>query len=447
MDLWTTLTQLFLAVVLGGVIGLEREVNEKKQASPEGKLSAIVGVRSFSFVALLGAIIGLLYFEFTNLSLLFGGAFLLLLLMFYHHDSTNTKDAGITTELALIFSFIIGNLLTLQVLPVQLILAITVVVILLLSQKEKIKHVVEDIRKQEINAFISFAIIAIVILPFLPNQSYAIADIPGIQSFLENFDVNVQKILAIDMINPFKLWLIVALITGVDFIGYVLEKIFGSKKGWLLTSAVGGFVSSTATTQSLAQESKHKSQVNHLVSAALVANLVSFIQIAILIGAINSVLLIKLFPILLMMFVAAGILLFYFLHAKDEKALKEEKATTNKQKNIIDIGAAIKFAFLFLVINIVSKISLELFGESAFLLTTGIGAVIGLDAVMINTAQLAGTHIDYTLAAFAFILANAVNLFGKSIYSFTQGKKEFAVRFLMSVTIIVITSLLGVFFV
>lgn len=447
MDIWFIATTLFLSMVLGAVIGLEREVNEKEVEGHKGKASAIVGLRSFSFIAILGAIVGLLYGSFSSIALLLGGAFFLLLIVFYVINSLQTDGHGITTELGMIFSFVIGVLLALKAFPIQLVFALTIVIILLLSQKDKIKNVVEDIRKQEVNAFISFALIAIVILPFLPNTSFAIADIPGIKGFLENFHVNVQKLTNIDFVNPFSLWLIVALITGVDLIGYILEKTLGTKKGWLIASAVGGFVSSTATTLSLAQESVHRKQINPLISAALLSNLVSFFQIAILIGALNAALLLQLTPILMCMIVATTALVFYFLRANESKTNTKETIVKSDRKGIIDIAGALRFAFIYLTISIFSKIALAFFGNSGFLITTGIGALVGLDAVMINTAQLAGNTIDYILGAIAFIIANGVNLFGKTFFSFLQGKKEFAIKFLISVVIITLSSLAGLLFI
>ena len=447
MDVFSIVIKITLALVLGAVLGLEREVNEKKLDKYQGKPTATIGLRTFALVALLGTITGLLYNSFIGLSLLIGGAFLILLIVFYVLDVLQTKEQGITTEIAMVFSFVIGLILALELLPVHLLLAITVIVVLLLSQKEKIKDVVEDIKKSEVNAFISFALIAIVILPFLPNTTYALADIPGIGPFLENFGVNVQKIAHLDVLNPFKLWLIVALITGVDLIGYVLERTIGSKKGWLIASGVGGFVSSTATTQSLAQESRNRGAVNHLVSAAVLANMVSFVQVAILIGALNGLLLLTLLPVLGFMCIAATGLLIYFLRVKEEKDDHETKIVESSQHAIIDIAGALKFAMLFLAISVFSKIALEFFGNNGFLIATGIGSLIGLDAVMINTAQLAGQNIDFTLAALAFILANAVNLFGKSFYSFYQGKREFAMKFFISVLVIIIASLVGLLFI
>lgn len=451
MDVASLAFTLLVGLGLGAVIGLEREVNEKSKQDQDEKLrpTAIVGLRSFSLITVLGVIAGFLYPVLPGLSIVVSSIFFLLLLIFYVLHSLQTKDPGITTELAMVFSFVIGILLTVKTFPIQITIAIAIVVTLLLSQKRKIKSAVEEIKFQEVNAFISFAIIALVVLPFLPNTSYALQDIPGLMTFFQNLGMEDAKILSIDLINPFKLWLIVVLVIGVDLVGYILERLTGSNKGWLLASAAGGFVSSTATTQSLAQESKHRHKINPLLSAAILSNIVSFVQIAVLIALINSVFAIKLLPILgLMLFAGLG-LLFYFLFIDRTSSEAVDQKEVHKQENekIIDIGAALKFAGLFLVISIFSKITLELYGNNGFFIATGIGALIGLDAVMINTASLAGGQIDYRAAGFAFILANAANLFGKSFYSFAMGKKEFAVKFLISMIIIIIASLLGLFFI
>lgn len=437
--------RIILALVIGGLIGLEREINEKKSIDRSKKPVAIMGVRSFSLIGGLGSLAGILYDPITPFSLLLSGSFMILLFVFYTLDSLATRDFGLTTEIAILYTYLIGFILMHDIVSIQLLLAITVILILLLSRKDQIKGVVEGIKRAEVNAFIGYAIIALVILPFLPNQTYSLSDIPGSTNFVANFGFEIQKLARIELFNPFKIWLIVALITGVDMAGYALERTIGQKKGWILTSIAGGFISSTATTQSLAHESKETRHIHHLLASALLANLVSFFQIAIIIGTINSAFLIKLLPTL------GSILLFsfgtviFFMRAKEKG--KEHAVATLKPHKIFDLGAALKFASLFLIISVISKIGLEFFGNTVFLATTVIGSIIGIDAVMINTSELAGKAIDVRLGVIAFTLANAVNLYAKTFYSFLQGRKDFAIKFGVSVTGIILFSLLGLLFV
>lgn len=440
--------KLILSFILGAVIGLEREINEKKPGRLGEKPQAILGLRTFSLITVLGALTGFLYQDFLWISVLLAAASFIFFLVFYIIDTINTKDTGITTELALFFSFLIGILVALDVFPVQITIALAVVLILILSRKRKIKDVVEDIHSKELNAFVAYAIIALVILPFLPNTTYSISDL-GLGSLLESFGLPVERVANIDLFNPFKLWTIVALITGIDIIGYILERTIGQKKGWILASIAGGFVSSTATTQSLAQQSRTSKRVNHLLAAALIANLVSFFQIAILMAPLNAAFVASLFPTFLAIIFAALAITFYFLRSRESEGSSKtvEETEENTEGGIFEIAPALKFAGIYLVISIFSKIALEFFGGGAFLVATAIGALAGLDAVMVNTAQLAGGRIDFSLAFWAFIIANAVNLLGKSFYSYLQGKREFAVKFAVSVGIIIASSLVGILFI
>jgi len=446
MDIAHIGSRLFLAFVLGAVLGLERELNEQKTATNNPKYSAVLGIRSFSLVTALGAVAGILSFNFMPFALILSIGFFLMLIVFYYLNARFTNDHGITTGVAVIYSFVIGLILMTDAIPIQLTLVLTIIVIVLLSQKSRIKDVVRDINIRELNAFISFAILAVVILPFLPNASYALVDIPGVKDFLRNLTPMMRSLAQVDMVNPFKLWLVVVLITGIDLVGHILERTIGQKKGWLLASMAGGFVSSTATTQSLAQESRNTTKTNHLLAAAVLANLVSFFQIAFVIIAINSTFFAHLIPILLCMIFASFFILLYFLKIREGHNIEVHENIEQKQSSIIDLKAALKFASLFLVISIFSKIALIIFGQSGFLAATGIGALIGLDAVMINTSQLAGNSINYTFASLAFIIANTVNLGAKSVYCFLTGKKQFAIKFSLSMGIVIISSLLGFLF-
>ncbi len=433
--------KLIISFVIGAVIGTEREVSHRRIDPNSNDPTPIIGLRTFSLASTLGSLVGILYKDYLFLSIILASAFFSLALIFYIRDSASTKDTGITTELSLFYSFLIGLLISLEVIPIQLTLAISVILIFLLSIKKAIKQVMDEIQKRELNAFIRYAIIALVILPFLPNISYSLSNIPNLSNVLKNFGINFDQISKISLINPFKLWTIVALITGVDLIGYVLEKTIGQKKGWLLASAAGGFISSTATTLSLAQQSKQSRNINHLVSAALIANLVSFIQIGIVIGAINILFLANLIPALFAMIFTSAVIAIFFLKSKEPDTNVSEQNVG--QKEIINLSGALKFALIFIVVSVVSKIALTLFGETGFLVTSGIGSIIGLDAVMINTAQSVNTTISLKLATISFLIANLINLTTKSFYSFLQGDKKFAIKFSISVLIITLSSLVA----
>lgn len=446
MDLTPPLV-LLISFLIGSLIGLERQFNERGVIGESKEQTAIVGVRTFSLIATLGAIAGLVYNANSFLASFLGITFFILLITYYIFDSRQTHDYGITTELSMLYAFLIGALIALSILPIQIILALSVVLLLLLSRKKQIHSLIDKISHSELNAFISYAIVALVILPFLPNETYALSDIPFIRNLLLQFDFPAERAASIELFNPFRVWLIVALITGIDILGHVLERTLGQRRGWLLASIAGGFISSTATTQSLAQQSKETKNVSPLLAAAIVANLASFFQIGLVILAVNSAFFLSVLPSLSLLIISGILVSLFFLFYNAKETKQEKQLRPVKTHEIFNLAPALKFAFLFLIITIVSKLALAFFGNSGFLIATAIGALAGLDAVMINTAGLAGQTINFQLGVIAFLLANAVNLTAKSAYSFLQGSKAFAIRLGLGMLGIILASALGLFFV
>lgn len=443
MDILDLPLKFIITFALGAVIGLEREINEQKhmKGDPPGK-QAVLGLRTFSLVAGLGALTGAIINPFPIIAAILFGGFLGLLLLFYVLDSRENKDTGITTEVAVLYSYISGFLIATNLMPVQIIVAVTVVLILLMSRKEHIKAFVEDIQKRELNALISYGILALVILPFLPNYTYALSDFPGVESFFNNVGWNVGALTNLELFNPFKLWLIVVLITGVDLLGYILERTIGQNRGWLIASLVGGFVSSTATTISIARESTKTRNHSPLLAGVIFANMVSFLPVLVILATFNPPLLIRFLPVFITLFISALIIGIYFYRfSKDDKQLESVEETAEKSHSIFSLSSALKFMGIYLLISIVSKIALQFFGTGGFLITTGLGALTGIDAVVINTAQLSGSVIGIGLGVWALILANSVNLIAKSAYAFFQGDRDFALKLSVSMIIIISASI------
>lgn len=432
-----------IALAIGAIIGLERESHEVIQDKRKDTVN-FLGVRTLSLITLLGAIAGYI----KNDSLIFFGAitifFLILTIVYYIVHSLQTKDLGFTTELGLVFAFTIGVLITTNLLPLYIVIAVAVILVLVLSRKSEIRNAVIGIKRQEINAFISYALIALVVLPTLPNEAFTIGQIPNIKQIAEALSLNISKFLDVELINPFRLWTIVALITGVDLAGYVLEKAIGQNRGRIVASIAGGLVSSTATTQSLAQESKQNTNINSLVAAAIFSNLASFFQLIVIILTINAAFLLNLIPFFVSIILSAFVTGIFFILKNDKKKGKNKKPQgKTKEHTIFAVGPALKFAVLFIIIRFISKIALEAFGDQGFLLTSAIASLTGLDAVTINTAELVKSRLSVETGIIALILVNAINLISKTVYSFLQGKKEFAIKFGVSMLIVIIASVVS----
>jgi len=432
-------TKIILAIIFGATIGLEREGSH--QGSNE-----IGGIRTYSLIALVGALAGVFFTNsYSSLGLLLAAGLLILLISYYIVSSSNTHDFGLTSELSVVTTFLIGLLLVLDIIPLQIVAALFVIFMLILSLKSKTSQFVAGISRQELQSFISYAIIALVVLPFLPDVGYKLIDIPVLPEILKGLNVDLGQFSTLDLINPRKIWMVVVLITGIDVFGYILGRIVGNKKGFALTSFVAGFVSSTSATQSLAQKSKKTSFVNHLVGAAVLANLASFLQIFLLVGPVNPQWLVSIIPSILIMIFTAGIVAMIFLRKKEPE--KNEKEQEVKSTKIFSLMPALKFAGILIVIKIVTKICLILFGQSGFVISSIIASFAGLDAILVTLAEMAGQAITFKFALLTFLLVNATNLLSKTVYSYLQGTRGFAFKFLVAAVLIILTGSAWLFFI
>ncbi len=430
--------QLFLSTIVGALIGLERE-----SSSAEGN-SADSGIRTYALVSLLGSLAGIFFSKQIIVAfLVLAVSVCALIISYYIVGSAVTKKPGMTTEISLVATFFVGFLLATNIISVQIILALLVVILLILSVKEKTKKFMIGVSRKETETFISYAVVALVILPFLPNTSIRLGDISFLSSILSSYHVSLGSFGALELLNPYKLWLVVVLVTGIDVFGYALARIFGHKKSFTLTSFVGGFISSTSTTQALATKSRSGFSVNTLVGAALVANLASFFQVFLLVGPLNPGLLAKLSPIIFGIIFVALVAAVFFLTKKELQLVSVAGAEeeTKQDRKIFSLKSALQFALLLTAVKLATKICLILFGKSGFIISSVLASLAGLDAILINLAEMAGKTITFNMALLTFVLVNATNLASKVVYSFIQGSRKFAIKLSLSMLVVVVSSL------
>ena len=436
------LKHIILALIFGAAMGLERESARTNESSVGG----VGGIRTFSLISLLGAIAGVFFLHnYFGLGLGVVGTFMLLLISNYISEGWNSKLFGITSELSAIGTFFIGLLVVLDIIPLQITVSMFVMFVFIMSLKSRTTQLMAGISKGEVQAFISYAIIALVAMPVLPDYAYKLKDIPFLHDMMKSMNVDTDKFDTLDLINPRKIWMVVVLITGIDVFGYILGRIVGTKGGLALTSFMAGFVSSTSATQSLAQRSKKMNFSYQLVGAAVLANLASFLQIFLLVGPLNPQWLLAIVPSILIMIGVAGLISIYYLRKPETESIAEGQ--DKKASSIFSLGPALKFAGLLIVIKIVTKICLILFGQSGFILSSVIASFAGIDAIIVNLADMAGHTITFKFALLTFLMVNFTSLMSKSFYSYLQGNRKFAMLFWVSMLGIVGASALWLVFI
>lgn len=436
--------RFLFALLVGAIVGLERE--SSRHGDDEGSAG---GIRTYALVSLLGALAGFFYLEQVSSMLVLLTAFVgVLVLIYYALGSYLHKRLGMTSEISVLLTFVLGFLAVAEIVSLQILVILVVVTLLVLSIKSHTRKLASGVSGHEVQSFISYALIALVILPLLPNTAVTFSHVPFLPQLLGGYGIELGQFANVEIFNPRKIWFIVALVTGIDVFGYILGKLVGSKKSFTLTSFVAGFISSTSATSALAQKSKKNTAIHTLLGAALLANLASFFQVFLLVGPINAAFLVKLTPTLLAIILAAaaGVIYFFAFGEKKNGVSKNDRKENQEERKIYALKPAIKFAGILILVKFITKVCLILFGDSGFMVSSVIASVAGLDAIIINLADLAGKSITFETAILTFILVNATNLLSKSFYAFWGGSRSFAAKFLASVVLIISLSFVGFLF-
>jgi uncharacterized membrane protein (DUF4010 family) len=357
MDL-DTAWQLGAALGFGVLIGLERE-------RTRGEQRAFAGVRTFSLVALIGAV-AVYAGEQSGLPWLVGPAFLAVaaLVVAAYHLSARDGDIGATTEVCVLLTFFIGGLCAWE--EVGVAGAVAVATMLLLALKGWLHELAERIEPADVAATLKFAIITLIVLPLVPDKSYGPPEL--------------------EVINPYKTWLMVVLIAGLNFAGYILVKVMGREHGLGITGLLGGLISSTAVTLSFSQRSRMEPGLAPVLALAiLLAWTVMFFRVVVEVGVVNISLAKGVVPgMLLMGTVSLAICLLLWRRGRST-----EKAEVESGNNPFELGEAIKFGGLFAVVIFAASAAQTYFGDTGLYLAGALAGLTDVDAIALSMANLA----------------------------------------------------------
>ena len=244
--------------------------------------------------------------------------------------------------------------------------AITVVAMLLLALKGWLHNLAKRIETSDVEATLKFAIITLIILPLVPNTNFG----PE----------------GLEVINPYTTWLMVVLIAGLNFVGYILVKVLGREHGFGLTGLLGGLVSSTAVTLGFSQRSRiEPSLAPVLALAILLAWTVMYFRVVVEVGVVNFSLAKELISgMLLMGAVSLGICMFLWRRGRSK-----EKAEVESGNNPFELGDAIKFGGLFAVVIFIASAAQVYFGDTGLYVAGALAGLTDVDAIALSMANLA----------------------------------------------------------
>ena len=381
----TTILQLAIALAIGLIIGMER--GWQSRDSPQGSRTA--GVRSFAFVGLFGGLSALLTGKFgaNILAVTFLG--LVLIVAFsYRISAKGSQDFGITTELSLLITFILGALAG-SGLEGEAV-ASAVVVAALLGYKQEIHSILNQLERRELIATLQLLIVAVVALPLLPNRNIG----PW------------------ETLNPRTIGWIVLLIAGISYIGYFAMRVLGSRVGLLATAVIGGLVSSTAVTLAYARIARKERDNLALLGAGIsLAGGIMAVRLLIEIGIVNP----SLLPLLI---VPIGLLAIVPLIATVAIAIRTTQNVSSaevKLKNPVELGAALGFAAVLSVLFVLVRAAQTFFGDTGIYVLAAISGIADVDTVSLSLAQATRENLSLEIAATGILIAAMVNTLFKAV--------------------------------
>jgi uncharacterized membrane protein (DUF4010 family) len=417
-----TYSELFLrygvSIVIGFLIGLQREFSYG-----EADKNHALGVRTISLMGLLGCA-GAHMSSVLNSVLPFVtvlvvvGAFLVV----NYFVEAPAGHLGLTTKVTGILTVLTGGLAYVGQIPLAVALGVAATVIL--SVKPEMHRLVKHITREDIYATLKFAVITAIVLPVLPNRTF------GPPPF--------------DILNPLKIWLLVVFISGISFVGYVLIKVIGTRKGIGLTGVMGGLVSSTAVTLSFTQRSKGNEQLSRpFALAIIVAWTIMFFRVIAAVAVLNASLVGLIWlPLLVPAAVGLGYCVYLFLVQKPDRE-HEGVAFSNP----FELGPAIKFGLLFVVILLVSKVAQVYLGNTGVYLSSFVSGLADVDAIALSMAKLSrpGAGVAPVVAAQAIVLAAVANTLLKGSIVIFAGSTGLRKAILPGFILILATGVIAVF--
>lgn len=392
MNEWQLFLRFGAALAIGFSIGLQREW-------AHGGIGKTIpaGERTFALLALSGCLAAMASDQFSQ-PLIFFGLLLsvgLLVVVGYYFEA-GERRVGMTTEAAILITVLLGGLsywgyLTLAV-------ALGVATTLLLSLKLETDKLVEALTREDVFAALQFAVISAIVLPVLPNESL----LPP----------------PFDVLNPFKIWLMVVFISGISFLAYVLIKLMGSERGVGVTGFLGGLVSSTAVTLSMTQRSKKESRLSRAYAfAIMLAWAVMFPRVLIQIGVLNANLLREIWLPLSLAGIA-GVAYALFLY------VARRKLGTDRVKfsNPFDLPAALRFGLLYAFILLISRSAQLYLGDAGVLLASFLAGFADVNAIVLGLAELSASGgLNLEIAALGVVVAVMTNTLVKGGIVLTGG--------------------------
>jgi uncharacterized membrane protein (DUF4010 family) len=402
---------LVTALACGLLIGIERGFDLRGLRAG----TRIAGVRTFTLVGLASGLAGLagqLGQPFAAGAIVAGCAAVLAIGYANRPGLKSKPDA--TTPIAALTTVALGFIAGFG--EPGFAIAGAAVVTLILALKAELHGFLDKLDEDDVKALARYSVIALAVLPFLPSGQYG----------------------PLGAWNPQKLWLVVVLVTGFSFLGYVANRIFGERHGTIATALIGGAYSSTAVTQSLAQRLGSEQKAGAEPAGIALATAVMYLRVLLLIGVLSTRVLLPFAVIILPAIITAWGAGWWLYRT----APKSDAPT--QPGNPIALLPAFGFVLFVAFAAVAAKWAAGRFGEQGIAVLLLIVGSTDVDTAIITLGGLPAQAITPLLAAMAIAGTIIVNMAVKmGITIVYAGRKGMPAVIAMAASVLALIVMIG----
>lgn len=370
----------------GLMIGIERGWRFRRKKSG----TRVAGVRTFTLLGTAGALAGILdeiVHPLAGASIVAALA-VLLIIGFVRDRGRKDVTSIVAAMLAVSFGLLAGAGQS------ALAVAGSAIVTLVLATRTQSHKFLTRLNTTDVQAFARYAVIAAAVLPFLPNRQVG----------------------PLEAWNPFQLWLVVVLVTGFSFMGYIANRTIGERRGVLVTALIGGAYSSTAVTASFSQRIGGGEQ-GPLSAGILIASAVMYLRVMILVAILSP-------STLVAFLLVTGPAALVGIAVAAIAWIRAPNGTTTGARldhNPIELLPAFGFVAIVAAGALATRWAQQGFGESGVAASLFITGTFDVDAAIVTLSGLPIQAIERDLAALAIagtIIANMLlKMFVAGLYA------------------------------
>jgi uncharacterized membrane protein (DUF4010 family) len=405
--------RLAIASLVALASGLEREWS----GHTSGPNARFAGIRTFFMLGLVGGVTGILAdlsYSAVAAALALGASALCVAAY-----ATSVRRAGAeadgTTEAAALAVIALGVVAGIGYLGIAA--GAGALVVLMLREKQHLHRFVRQLDEPELRAGLQFAVLAVVVLPLLPEGPY----------------------LGALAIKPRALWMIVLIFSALNFLGFIARRIAGANRGLAIAGAIGGAFSSTMVTLTYSRQSRSDEQLGTPLARGVIAACTVLVpRVLIVCAVINPEVALALLPIVAPAFVAGVAFLFLAWRGDHESDGVAEVGSENPLRLVTAIQMAIAFQAAMIAIAFVR----QRWGTPGVYATAAALGLTDVDALTVSMSR----H-EAALAAITAARAIAIGILSNTALKFAVvvvlGRSTFRRRAVIGLAALAAASVAG----